>query len=142
MYTENANNQNAFDLMQSQDFIANVAALLMPAISEVINDAVKKAVTLATAPTMSKQDFAAANRLSMSLLEKWIANGLVLLAPTPSITYTQSRTNRKTGEVVETTMTRHGNPLINVAAWREKIASRQSNVATSNHNLILQVQGY
>ncbi|QZY96537.1 hypothetical protein [Pantoea dispersa] len=120
MYTENANNQNAFDLMQSQDFIANVAALLMPAISEVINDAVKKAVTLATAPTMSKQDFAAANRLSMSLLEKWIANGLVLLAPTPSITYTQSRTNRKTGEVVETTMTRHGNPLINVAAWREK----------------------
>lgn len=120
MYTENANNQNAFDLMQSQDFIANVAALLMPAISEVINDAVKKAVTLATAPTMSKQDFAAANRLSMSLLEKWIANGVVLLAPTPSITYTQSRTNRKTGEVVETTMTRHGNPLINVAAWREK----------------------
>lgn len=118
MHTENANNQNAFDLVQSQDFIANVAAILMPALSEVVNDAVNKAVTLATSPTMSKQDFAAANRISLSVLEKWIATGVVLLAP--SFTYTQNRTNRKTGEVVETTMTKHGNPLINVAAWREK----------------------
>ncbi|QPG28609.1 hypothetical protein IV493_07290 [Pantoea sp. SM3640] len=116
MHTENANRQNAFDLVQSQDFIANVAAILMPAISDAVNDA----VTLATSPTMSKQDFAAANRISLSVLEKWIANGVVLLAPTPSFTYTQNRTNRKTGEVVETTMTKHGNPLINVAAWREK----------------------
>ena len=116
MHTENANSQNAFDLVQSQDFIANVAAILMPAISEAVN----KAVTLATSPTMSKQDFAAANRISLSVLEKWIANGVVLLAPTPSFIYTQNRTNRKTGKVVETTMTKHGNPLINVAAWREK----------------------
>ncbi len=116
MHTENANSQNAFDLVQSQDFISNVAAVLMPAISEAVN----KAVTLAISPTMSKQDFAAANRISLSVLEKWIANGVVLLAPTPSFTYTQNRTNRKTGEVVETTMTKHGNPLINVAAWREK----------------------
>ncbi|WP_313679077.1 hypothetical protein [Pantoea vagans] len=55
MHTQNANNQNAFDLVQSQDFIANVAAVLMPAISEAVNDAVNKAVTLATSPTMSKQ---------------------------------------------------------------------------------------
>lgn len=120
MHIENANSQNAFDLVQSQDFIANVAAILMPAISEAVNDAVNKAVTLATSPTMSKQDFAAANRISLSVLEKWIANGVVLLAPTPSFTYKQNRTNRKTGEVVETIMTKHGNPLINVAAWREK----------------------
>ena len=140
MHTENANSQNAFDLVQSQDFIANVAAILMPAISEAVNDAVNKAVTLATSPTMSKQDFAAANRISLSVLEKWIANGVVLLAPTTSFTYTQNRTNRKTGEVVETTMTKHGNLLINVAAWREKTASRQSNAATSNYNLILQVK--
>jgi len=76
MHTENANNQNAFDLVQSQDFIANVAAILMPAISEAVNDAVNKAVTLATSPTMSKQDFANTNRISLSVLEKWIANGI------------------------------------------------------------------
>ncbi|WP_033791259.1 hypothetical protein [Pantoea septica] len=120
MLNENANSHNEFDLAKSQDFIANVATILMPAISEAVNDAVNKAVTLATSPTMSKQDFAAANRIGLSVLEKWIANGVVLLAPTPSFTYTQNRTNRKTGEVVETTMTKHGNPLINVAAWREK----------------------
>ena len=54
MHTENANSQNAFDLVQSQDFIANLAAILMPVISEAVNDAVNKAVTLATSPTMSK----------------------------------------------------------------------------------------
>lgn len=106
--------------MQSQNIIANVAAILMPTISEAVNDAINKAVTLATSPTMSKQDFAAANRISLSVLEKWIAIGVGLLAPTPSFTYTQNRTNRKTGEVVETTMIKHGNPLINVAVWREK----------------------
>lgn len=120
MQTENAIRQNAFDLVQSQDFIANVAAILKPAISKAVNDVVNKAVTLANSPTMSKQDFASANRISLSVLEKWIANEAVLLAPTSSFTYTQNRTNRKTGEVVETTMTKHGNPLINVAAWRQK----------------------
>lgn len=127
--------------MQSKDFIANVAAILMPAISEVVNDAVNKAVALAISPTMSKQDFAAANRISESVLEKWISNGVVLLAPTPSFIYTQNHTNKKTGEKVPTTMTKHGNPLINVAAWREKTVNTQSNVATSNPNLILQVEG-
>lgn len=103
LHIENANSQNAFNLVQSQDFIANVAAILMPAISDAVNDA----VTLATSPTMSKQDFASANRISLPMLEKWIANGVMLLAPTPSFTYTQSRTNRKTGEVAETTMTKN-----------------------------------
>jgi len=120
MHTENANSQNAFDLVQSKDFIASVAAILMPALSEAVNEAVEKAVSLSTSPTMSKQDFASANCISMSVLEKWIANGVVLLAPTPSVTYTQARKNKKTGKIVETTMTKHGNPLINVAAWREK----------------------
>jgi hypothetical protein len=36
MHTENANSQNAFDLAQSKDFIANVAAILLPAISEAV----------------------------------------------------------------------------------------------------------
>jgi hypothetical protein len=120
MHTENANSQNAFDLVQSKDFIANVAAILLPAISEAVNDAVNKAVTLATSPTMSKKDFAAAKRISDSVLEKWISNGVVLLAPTPTSTLTQNRTNKKTGEKAETTMIKHGNALINAAAWREK----------------------
>lgn len=120
MHTENANSQNAFDLVQSKDLIANVAAILMPAISEAVNEAVNKAVALATSPTMSKKDFAAANRISDSVLEKWISNGVVLLAPTPTRTLTQNRTNKKTGEKAETTMIKHGNALINVAAWREK----------------------
>lgn len=93
MQTENANSQNTYDSMQSQDFIANVAVVLMPAISEAVNDAVNKAVTLTTSPTMSKQGFAAANRISLSVLEKRIVNGVVHLAPTPYVTYTQNLTN-------------------------------------------------
>jgi len=70
MHTENANSQNAFDLVQSKDFIANVAAILMPFISEIVGEAVNKAVALATSPTMSKKDLAAANRISDSVLKK------------------------------------------------------------------------
>ncbi|MEB5708340.1 hypothetical protein [Pantoea anthophila] len=73
MHTENANSQYAFNLVQSQGFIANVAAILMPAISEAVNDAIKKAVTLTTSPTMPKQDFAAANAFACQCLK----NGLL-----------------------------------------------------------------
>lgn len=120
MHTENANSQHAFDLAKSQDLIATITSALLPALSEALDNALNRAISLNSSPTMSKDDFAIANGISKSVLEKWIANGVVLLAPTPSTTYTQSRKNRKTGEVVETTMTKHGNPLINVAAWREK----------------------
>lgn len=120
MHTENANNQHAFDLAKSPDFIARITSALLPALSEALDNALNRAISLNSSPTMSKDDFAAANGISKSVLEKWIANGVVLLAPTPATTYTQSRKNKKTGEVVETTMTKHGNPLINVAAWREK----------------------
>lgn len=120
MQTQKSNLEVAFDLLQSKEFLTNISALLMPALSTAVNDAVQRSVSVSSSPTMSKDDFAAANGISKSVLEKWIANGVVLLAPTPATTYTQSRKNRKTGEVVETTMTKHGNPLINVAAWREK----------------------
>lgn len=120
MHTEKANSQNAFDLTQSKDFIANVDAILMPTNCEAVNDAVNKAVTLATSPTMFKKDTATANRISDSVLDKWISNGVMLLAPTPTSTLTQNRTNKKTVEKVETTMIKHYNSLINVAAWREK----------------------
>lgn len=120
MHTQNANSQNSFDLLHSPEVLANIASALMPALSAAVNLAVEKAIALNTSATMSKDDFAAVNGISKAVLEKWIANGVVLLAPTPSTTYTQSRKNKKTGQVVETTMTKHGNPLINVAAWREK----------------------
>ncbi|GLR09096.1 hypothetical protein COO59_02700 [Mixta theicola] len=120
MQTEKSNNGVAFDLLQSKEFLTNISSLLMPALSAAVNEAVERAVAVSTSPTMSKDDFAAVNGISKAVLEKWIANGVVLLAPTPSTTYTQNRKNKKTGQVVETTMTKHGNPLINVAAWREK----------------------
>lgn len=120
MQTQKSNPEVAFDLLQSKELLTNISALLMPALSAAVNEAVERAVAVSTSPTMSKDDFAAVNGISTSVLEKWIANGVVLLAPTPSTTYTQNRKNKKTGQVVETTMTKHGNPLINVAAWREK----------------------
>lgn len=120
MHTQNANNQSAFDLNHSPELITNITSALIPLLSAAVHAAVEKAMVLNTSATMSKDDFAAANGISKSVLEKWIANGVVLLAPTPSTTYTQNRKNKKPGQVVETTMTKHGNPLINVAAWREK----------------------
>ena len=120
MQTQKSNTGVAFDLLQSKEFLTNITTLLMPALSAAVNEAVERAVAVSNSPTMSKDDFATVNGISKAVLEKWIANGVVLLAPTPSTTYTQHRKNRKTGEVTETTMTKHGNPLINVAAWREK----------------------
>ncbi|CAI1547589.1 hypothetical protein OX886_23645 [Serratia marcescens] len=99
---------------------AQIANMLLPDLSNAILDAVQRAVAMHTSPTMSKGGFIAVNGISASVLEKWIANGVVLLAPTPTTTLQQNRKNRKTGEIEEVTMTKHGNAQINLEAWREK----------------------
>lgn len=96
---------------------AQIANMLLPGLSGAILEAVQRTVAMHTSPTMSKEDFIAVNGISASVLEKWIANGVLLLAPTPTTTVKQ---NRKTGEIEEVTMTKHGNALINLEAWREK----------------------
>ncbi|MBK0000204.1 hypothetical protein [Erwinia sp. S38] len=120
MHTENANAQHAFDLAQSPDLLTTITTALLPALSAVINDAVNRAVIFNTSPTMSKDDFAMINGISKSLLEKWIRDGVVLLAPTPTTTVVRNSTCRKTGKPRTDVMEKHGNALINVAAWREK----------------------
>jgi len=71
---------------------------------------------------ISKKDFAAINGISSALLEKWIANGVVLLVSSPSITITITprHKNRKTDQMQTVVMERQGNALINLEAWREK----------------------
>ncbi len=120
MHTENANTQLASDLLGSKEFIEGITALLMPSLSQALNSAVERAVVMNASATMSKKDFAAANRISDSLLEKWIANGVVLLAPTPTTTIKRTITCKETGKERTDVMEKHGIALINVAAWREK----------------------
>ena len=120
MHTENANSHYAFDLVKSPDLIATITSALMPALSEALNDAVNRAISLNSSPTMSKDDFAAANGISKSVLEKWIRDGVVLLAPTPTTTVVRNSTCRKTGKARTDVMEKHGNVLVKVAAWREK----------------------
>lgn len=120
MHTENANSQLTSQMLASPDFIASITALLMPAINTALDRALEKAAALACSPTMSKENFCAANGISRSVLEKWIANGVVLLAPTPTSTVTRKITCEETGKSHKYIMEKHGNALINVAAWREK----------------------
>jgi hypothetical protein len=120
MHTENANSQLTSQVLSCPDFIASITAVLMPAINTVLDQALEKAAALANSPTMSKENFCAANGISSSLLEKWIANGVVLLAPTPTTKVTRTSTCKKTGVTRTNVMEKHGNALINVAAWREK----------------------
>ncbi|MDR3432082.1 MAG: hypothetical protein P4L95_09310 [Rouxiella aceris] len=120
MHNENANTQLASDLLKSKDFIDSITSLLMPTLSEVLSGAVERAIAMNASVTMSKKDFAAANRISESVLEKWIANGVVLLAPTPTTTVKRTITCKETGIERTDIMEKHGNALINVAAWREK----------------------
>ncbi|WNN42669.1 hypothetical protein [Winslowiella toletana] len=119
MHTENANSQSAFDLLQSPELLSNIASALMPALSAAVKNAIVKALAVNTSATMSKKDFAAANGISKSMLEKWIANGVVLLAPTPTSTVTRTIECKKTGQTRTNVMEKHGNALVNVAAWRE-----------------------
>lgn len=120
MHTQNANSQNSFDLLHSPELLANIASALMPALSAAVNLAVEKAIALNTSATMSKEDFAAANGISKSVVEKWIANGVILLAPTPTSTVKRIVECKTTGRTRTDVMEKHGNALINVAAWREK----------------------
>lgn len=109
----------------SKELLNSVVSQLLPALESalsatIVNSISLQLTTLATSPTISKKDFAAINGISASLLEKWIANGVVLLAPTPSSTVTQKRKCSKTGQTQTIVMERHGNALINLEAWREK----------------------
>ncbi len=109
----------------SRGMLDSVLNQILPALESalsatIVNSISLQLTTLATSPTISKKDFAAINGISSAVLEKWIANGVVLLAPTPSTTITQQRKNRKTGQMQTVVMERHGNALINLEAWREK----------------------
>ncbi|MGC6386676.1 hypothetical protein ACMV8I_03300 [Ewingella sp. S1.OA.A_B6] len=109
----------------SKQFIGSLISQLLPALESAISATIVNTVslqltTLATSPTISKKDFASINGISGAVLEKWIANGVVLLAPTPSSTVTQNRISRETGQKQTIVMERHGNALINLEAWREK----------------------
>lgn len=120
MHIENANSQVASDLLSSREFLDGITALLLPSLGQVIGDAIERALVITTSDTMSKQDFAAANRISVSVVEKWIAKGVVLLAPTPTTTVRRNIICKQTGKERCEVMEKHGNALINVAAWREK----------------------
>jgi len=109
----------------SGEQLNSLISQLLPALESALTATVVNAIslqltTLATSPTISKKDFAAINGISASILEKWIAKGVVLLAPTPSSTVTQKRKSIKTGQMQTIVMERHGNALINLEAWREK----------------------
>lgn len=120
MHIENANCQVASDLLSSREFLDGITALLLPSFGQVIGEAIERAMVITNSDTMSKQDFAAANRISVSVVEKWIASGVVLLAPTPTSTVRRNITCKQTGKERIDVMEKHGNALINVAAWREK----------------------
>lgn len=121
MSQEIANASPQFDSAISPELVAELVKALAPEFNRAIKDAIEQVASVQMAPTMTKQEFARINNLSPSLLEKWIANGVVLLAPTPTSTVTRAKKDKQTGEVIgKTVMTKHGNPLINLEAWREK----------------------
>ncbi|MCW2479156.1 hypothetical protein [Candidatus Symbiopectobacterium sp. NZEC135] len=121
MSQEIANASPQFDSAISPELVAELVKALAPEFNRAIKDAIELVASVQMAPTMTKQEFARINNLSPSLLEKWIANGVVLLAPTPTSTVTRAKKDKQTGEVIgQTVMTKHGNPLINLEAWREK----------------------
>ncbi|CQD74043.1 Uncharacterised protein [Yersinia intermedia] len=125
MSRQNAINRKLKKTATSKELMGSLISQLLPALESVLSAAVVNTVslqltTLATSPTISKKDFASINGISSAVLEKWIANGVVLLAPTPSSTVTQQRKCGKTGQTQTIVMERHGNALINLEAWREK----------------------
>lgn len=102
------------------DFIANIAAQLVPVINTALDQTLEKAAAPANFPTMPKENFRAANGISSSVLKKWIANSVVLLAPTPTSTVTRAVACEETGKSRKYVMEKHDATLINVAVWREK----------------------
>ncbi|WP_338574768.1 hypothetical protein VRB37_09590 [Erwinia billingiae] len=101
--------QNAIQLavdktLVSKELLDSVVSQLLPTLESALSATIVNSIslqlnTLANSPAISKKDFAAINVISPTVLEKWIANGVVLLAPTPSTTITQQRNNRKTGQM-------------------------------------------
>ncbi|MEQ9945229.1 hypothetical protein [Pectobacterium aroidearum] len=121
MSQEIANASPRFDSAISPALVAELVKALTPEVNRAIKDAIEQVAAVQMAPTMTKKEFARINNISNSLLEKWIANGVVLLAPTPTSTVKRAKKDKTTGEVVgHSVMTKHGNALINLEAWREK----------------------
>lgn len=125
MSHQNAIQEEVDNKAISEAFVGSVIAKVLPALESaltatIVNSLSLQLTTLANSPTISKKDFAAINGISASVLEKWIANGVVLLAPTPSSTVKQNRLCKKTGQMQTVVMEKHGNALINLEAWREK----------------------
>ncbi|MEA9389535.1 hypothetical protein SJI19_03035 [Acerihabitans sp. TG2] len=122
--------ENAMPRQSSRQLFKNeIINSLVDSLTPILGKFVAEAVDLAVAdhmslkmasPTISKKDFAAINGISHSVLEKWIANGVVLLAPTPTATVRRIRKCEITGEKSIVMMEKHGNALINLEAWREK----------------------
>lgn len=102
------------------DLLLALVQSLTPALSEIVSNSIETALAANVSPTMSKKEFAKINGISDSLLEKWIAKGVVLLAPTPTTTVKRNYICKKTGREVNDVMEKHGNAIINLDAWRER----------------------
>lgn len=120
MSQDNANEPEVLEEAKGNELLDLLLTELLPQLKEVVVEQISLAVALHSSPTMTKENFAAINGLGLSTLEKWISNGVVLLAPTPTSTVRRKAKNDAQGEGNVEVMQRHGNPLINVAAWREK----------------------
>ncbi|EKN4691035.1 hypothetical protein ABF227_003552 [Yersinia ruckeri] len=109
-----------FEAAITPDLLLALVQSLTPALSEIVSNSIETALAANVSPTMSKKEFAKINGISDSLLEKWIAKGVVLLAPTPTTTVKRNYICKKTGREVNDVMEKHGNALINLDAWRER----------------------
>ncbi|WP_145546874.1 hypothetical protein [Yersinia intermedia] len=109
-----------FEAGITPDLLLALVQYLTPTLNSMVSSAIETALAANMSPTMSKKEFARINGISESLLEKWIAKGVVLLAPTPTTTVKRSYICKRTGRNISNVMVRHGNALINLDAWREK----------------------
>ena len=120
MSHQNANDAPMHTQPDVQLLLANIAVTLLPTLTNIVSEAVENAMSSSTCATMSKENFCRVNGISPSLLEKWIANGVVLLAPTPTTTVKRTVKCKETGKERTDVMEKHGNALINIAAWNER----------------------
>ncbi|CNJ97097.1 Uncharacterised protein [Yersinia mollaretii] len=115
-----ATQRQSFEAAITPDLLLALAQFLTPTLNSIVSSAIETALATNMSPTMPKKEFAKINGISESLLEKWIAKGVVLLAPTPTSTVKRSYICKKTGREINNVMEKHGNALINLDAWREK----------------------
>lgn len=120
MSREIANNTAPHEQPDVQLLLANIATTLLPTLTDIVSEAVENAMAASSCATMSKDNFCRVNGISPSLLEKWIANGVVLLAPTPTTTVKRTVKCKETGKERTDVMEKHGNALVNIAAWNER----------------------